>query len=241
MPTTFRVMKPKPSRSMQRVREVAERLDKNYRTIRAWEREGCDLRSEDSIQEWALRKRRNSVGKARNNVRANDGMPAVHLPVKLPSPTDEGAAAALKRLQSLEPIFFDRQKKALKTGKSDLISFALGDYQRVCESLRRYEREVEEAARDLGFLIPKAEAQEGARAAAIWFRLAWRLWLSSSIPDLLALADDPRAFKAKAETTFSEVLGVALRNAEGAKCSIPVWARGLIIEEFHADWPGQMG
>jgi hypothetical protein len=218
---------------MQRVREVAERLGRNYRTIRGWEREGCDLRSEPSIEEWALRKRRRSVGKARNDVRAADGMSAVHVPVKLPKPTDEGAAAALKRLQGLEPVFYDRQLTALKTEKSDQISFALTDYQKICESLRRYEREAEEAARDLGHLIPKNEAQEGARAAAIWFRLAWRLWLSSSIPDLLALADDPRGFKAKAETTFSEVLGVALRNAEGAKCSIPAWAREVIDEEFH--------
>jgi len=47
------------------------------------------------------------------------------------------------------------------------------------------------------------------------------------------LADEPRALKKKAEEIFSEVLGVALKNAEGAKCSIPAWAREVIDEEFH--------
>ena len=218
------------------VKEIAARLGLTVQTIYGWRKEGCDLGSEDSIQEFALRKRRHYGGK-RRNVRRDDEVPVKGVLLKLPKPKrdEQGAAAALKRLQGLEPIFYDRQKQALKTGKSESISFALTDYSKICESLRRYEREVEEAQRDLGFLIPKVEAQQGARSAAIWFRLTWRLWLSSSIPDLLALADDPRAFKAKAETTFSEMLGVSLRNAEGAKCSIPVWAREVIDEEFHVD------
>jgi hypothetical protein len=59
------------------------------------------------------------------------------------------------------------------------------------------------------------------------------VWLSSAIPDLLPLADDARAFKAKAEETFSEVLAVVLRNSQEAKLSIPDWAMPLIQEEFH--------
>ena len=218
------------------VKEIDARLKLSAQTIYVWRREGCDLTSEESIQAFALRKRIH-YGQRRRNIRRADELPVKGVLLKLPKPErdEQGAAAALKRLQGLEPIFYDRQRQALQTGNSELISYALTDYSKICESLRRYEREVEEAKRDLGHLIPKAEAQNGARAAAIWFRLTWRLWLSSSIPDLLAMADDPRAFKAKAETTFSEVLGVALKNAEGAKCSIPTWAREVIDEEFHVD------
>lgn len=113
-----------------------------------------------------------------------------------------------------------------------LVSVAQNDYLKVAESLRKYEQAVEESRRDLGHLLPKQEAQDGARASALWFRLAWRLWLSSSLPDLLAIKD-PRTAKAKAEESFSEILSVSFKNAKDAKLSIPEWALSAITEEFH--------
>lgn len=105
---------------------------------------------------------------------------------------------------------------------SDLISFALTDYRKITESLRMYEREVELAMRDSGQLISRGDAERGAGAVARWFRLGWRLWLSSCTPDLLPLASDPRAFKAKAEETFAEIMATVVAKARQAKIELPV-------------------
>jgi hypothetical protein len=82
--------------------------------------------------------------------RDSAGMLNMEMLEKLPPPSGEGAAAALKRLQGLESIFYSRVLEALAKGRSDLISFALTDYRKITESLRMYEREVELAMRDSG-------------------------------------------------------------------------------------------
>jgi hypothetical protein len=154
---------------------------------------------------------------------------------KLPPPSGEGAAAALRRLQGLESIFYSRQLEALAEGRTDLISYALADYRKITESLLNYERQVELAMRDSGQLIPRAEAERGAGSVARWFRLGWRLWLSSCTPDLLPLAGDPRAFKAKAEETFAEIMAQVFAKAREAKIEVPAWAIPAIREEYRSE------
>jgi len=126
-----------------------------------------------------------------------------------------------------------RLQRAFQLGKENLIQSARDNYLKTAEALRRYEREVEEGKRDLGHLIPKSEAIEGARASALWFRLAWRSWLSSCLPDILSMSDTPRDAKLKCELSFSEILNVTLRNAQEATITLPEWASASIKEEFH--------
>jgi hypothetical protein len=124
----------------------------------------------------------------------------------------------------LKTALKSRQLEALTEGRTDLISYALADYRKITESLLNYERQVELAMRDSGQLIPRRDAERGAGAVARWFRLGWRIWLSSSTPDLLALAGDPRAFKAKAEETFAEIMAQVFAKARQAKIEVPAWA-----------------
>jgi hypothetical protein len=225
------------------IKRASQITGKTEDTIRRWAKAGCNISDDNEVLSWSEAK-----GHAPKNVRpiSPDDLKPTAPPRKqpkaaelaildsLPAPKEEGAAAALKRLQGLELIFYSRLTSALTCpDRPDLIGIANSEYNKIAEALRKYEKEVELARRDLGHLIPKREAQDGARAAALWMRLGWRLWLSSAIPDLLPLADDPRAFKAKAEQTFSEVLAVALRNSQEAKLSIPDWAMPVIQEEFH--------
>ena len=95
----------------------------------------------------------------------------------------------------------------------------------------------ETAMRDSWQLISRGEAESGAESVARWFRLGWRLWLSSSVPDLLALAGDPLAFKAKAEETFVEIMSTVFLKAREAKIAVPEWAWKAIREEFRANIP----
>jgi len=136
-------------------------------------------------------------------------------------------------LQGLESIFYSRQLE----GRSDVISYALNDYRKITESLRKYEREVELAMRDSGQLISRGEAEHGASSVARRFRLGWRLWLSASVPDLLPLAGNARAFKAKAEESFAEIMAGVFLKAKEAKLPVPAWAIGAILEEYRSEIP----
>ena len=88
-------------------------------------------------------------------------------------------------------------------------------------------KQIEDVAQALNkssVTIRGGEAERGAESVARWFRLGWRLWLSSSVPDLLALAGDPLAFKAKAEETFVEIMSTVFLKAREAKIAVPEWA-----------------
>src|SRR5262249_12332983 len=96
---------------------------------------------------------------------------------------------------------------------------------------------VELAMRDSGQLISRGDAERGAGAVARWFRLGWRIWLSSCTPDLMPLAANPRAFKAKAEQTFSEIMATVFTKARVAKVELPAWAHNAIREEYRSEIP----
>ena len=223
------------------VERACDLTGRSKRTIQLWAKRGLDLADADDVLAWA-EKIRDIVPEAMAKFEAHQNAQESSSDVfdlkildRLPAPGEEGAAAALKRLQGLESIFYSRLLNELGRVPSSgtKVTTAQNDYNKVTESLRKYEAAVEITRRDLGHLIPKHEAQEGARASALWFRLAWRLWLSSCLSDVLALAGNERASKAKAEEGFAEILGVTLKNSKEAKLNIPDWAMPVIQEEFH--------
>src|SRR5246500_1607619 len=238
--------KPK-SNETRRIEGIATAFGISLQTVRNWKTEGCNIFSPDEVISWRQTKLENrgrrratktDLDEALNGHRGDSvGMLNLEVIEKLPSPTGEGAAAALKRLQGLESIFYSRQLEALAKGRSDLIAYALTDYRKITESLLNYERQVELAMRDSGQLIARNDAELGAAAVARWFRLGWRLWLSSCTPDLLQLAGDARAFKAKAEETFSEIMKTVFTKAREAKIALPAWALHAVREEYRTEIP----
>ena len=226
----------------KKIDAIAHAFGVNPTTVRRWHNEGCDIFDPHELTRYRELKFQNRSHKfsdldtALNGHRRDTaGMLNMEVLDKLPAPTGEGAAAALKRLQGLESIFYSRQLEALAKGRSDMISYALTDYRKITESLRMYEREVEQAMRDAGQLISRGEAERGAAAVARWFRLGWRLWLSSSVPDLLPLAGDARAFKAEAEKSFAEIMAGVFQRAREAKLPIPAWAMPAVREEYRSE------
>jgi hypothetical protein len=213
-------------------------------TVQKWRSQGCDISDPGEVLAFRDEKIRNrragkpvkTAEEALNGKRQDQaGMLNFDLIQNLPSPAGEGAAAALKRLQGLESIFYSRQLEALAKGRNDLISYALSDYKRITQTLLEYERQVELAMRDSGQLIARGDAEKGAAAVARWFRLGWRMWLSSCTPDLMQVTGDPRAFKAKAEETFGEITKAIFAKAREAKIELPAWALHAIREEFRTE------
>ena len=232
------------SNETRKIESIATTFGVSTQTVRNWKTEGCNIFDPNSVISWRKAKLENRGRRGAQkfdlytidgNRRDSAGMLHSEILEKLPSPDGEGAAAALKRLQGLESIFYSRQLEALAEGRTDLISYALTDYRKITESLLNYERQVELAMRDSGQLIARGDAEKGAAAVARWFRLGWRLWLSSCTPDLLAFAGDPRAFKAKAEETFSEISKTVLTKAREASVELPAWALHAVREEYRAE------
>src|SRR5215469_4068614 len=232
----------------KKVDSVANIFNVSRRTVQKWRQEGCNIFNSDEVFEFHRRKNENLRAKkivavkteeeALNGKRQDQaGMLNFDLIQNLPPPAGEGAAAALKRLQGLESIFYSRQLEALAKGRNDLITYALSDYKRITQTLLDYERQVELAMRDSGQLIARGDAEKGAAAVARWFRLGWRLWLSSCTGDLMQFAGDPRGFKAKAEETFSEITKTVFAKAREAKIELPAWALHAIREEYRTELP----
>ena len=230
----------------KKVDSVANIFNVSRRTVQKWRQEGCNLFNSDEVFEFHRRKNENLRAKkivalpteeaALNGKRQDQaGLLNFDLIEKLPSPAGEGAAAALKRLQGLESIFYSRQLEALAKGRTDLISYALTDYRRITQTLLDYERQVELAMRDSGQLIARGDAEKGAMAVARWFRLGWRMWLSACTPDLMQFSGDPRGFKAKAEETFAEISRNIFARAREAKVELPAWALHAIKEEYRTE------
>jgi hypothetical protein len=147
------------------LRAAMRKTGRGRATILRWQAQGCHLSDPEDLMAWNLRSIQRGRGNAVRQIlrhcrdldtdlnghrRDSAGMLNMEMLEKLPPPSGEGAAAALKRLQGLESIFYSRVLEALAKGRSDLISFALTDYRKITESLRMYEREVELAMRDSG-------------------------------------------------------------------------------------------
>jgi len=223
-----------------KVRHAAEITGKTRTTIRRWAKAGLDLANDAEILAWNEKK-----GNQRNPVNLTTPHPHVRpsrkrrngfdLKVldKLPDPSDEGAPAALKRLQGLERIFYARLLDELNNpGDRDAITAGQRDYDRVTESLRKYEKEVALAQRELGHLISKGEAIEAVRTAANWLRLTWMTWISSSLQDILAISHNIREAKQACLKSFDELLRIQLEKSKSAKYPIPDWAEPIILEQF---------
>ena len=231
----------------KKLESVADAFGVSVRTVKNWQAEGCNIANAGDVLAWQQQKALNRRGGKVTPQTLDDplnghrkdlaGLLNLEILEKLPSQSGEGAAAALKRLQGLEAIFYSRQLEALAKGRTDLISYALSDYRRITQTLLDYERQVELAMRDSGQLISRGDAERGAGAVARWFRLGWRIWLSSCTPDLMPLAANPRAFKAKAEQTFSEIMATVFTKARVAKVELPAWAHNAIREEYRSEIP----
>jgi hypothetical protein len=230
---------------MTDLESLSKQTGRSIRTLRRWKQQGVNLDDSSAVMSYAKEQDLKGLGASRNRAlkrmtktpSPSSGEHAETSFANLPSAYDEGAAAALKRLQGFEVDHSRRLGIALASGDELQIRTASEDHARCAQVLLKYEKEVTEAKRDLGHLIPKADAERGAKTSAVWFKLAWRLWLSSSLPDIVAVGSSVglRDAKFKAEETFSEILEVSLKNAQEARYSMPLWAVSVISDEWHVD------
>lgn len=217
------------------LRESAILVGRDIRTIQRWSKK-IDITDRDALLAYSQTMDAKSKGRSKtlSLARLGDSEPLESERLDdLPPPGEKGAVQALTRLQELEVRFAQRLNRALNGDDANLIQIARADHCAVAESMRRYEREIEESNRDLGHLVPKSDMIDGIRASAMWMRLAFHSWLSSCLPSILALAHNDREAKHKCIETFCEIIRVTVRNSREANLSIPPEGEAVIFEEFH--------
>lgn len=218
------------------IADAAQIVGKSPRTIRRWVKAGLDISDREALMAYSNQMDLNAKGETHarslERLSGNQTQAEVNL-ADLPEAGEPGAAKALKRLETLETQFYARVQAALATNNQKLISAARNDHSQIAETLRKYEKEIEESKRDLGHLIPRGEAEEAVRMASVWLRLTVMSWISSHMPALLA---QPNPIEAKIYflRTFSEILEVQMMNAKDATAALPEWGEAIIRDEFRA-------
>jgi hypothetical protein len=223
------------------MRAAVEFTGRNERTLKRWKTAGCNLADKEDLEAWMTKTAQRGRGRAKGQIRATQGKVQRHESgngngdtPRLPFASGAGAAAALQRIEHLEALFYGRLQ-ALEGDRPDVVSMALHDYEKTLDALRKFERVVQLGRRDLSQMIPLREVTEGGTALVTCFRLSWRSWLSSATPDLLALADNPLAYKKMAEETFSETIKRMVNAWATAAKPVPEWARKIAIAGFLRD------
>jgi hypothetical protein len=222
--------------------EASRLISKSKKTLYRWRAAGVDISDETALRRYNAEMDLASKGATHSRALSrlsstgpSEASAGVATEIEeLPAAGQPGAVQALGRLQRLEVAFEQRLQAALAAKNAKLIQSARQDYAKISESLLRYEREIEEAKRYLGQLIPKADAVDGARASAMWLRLTVLSFISSYLPDLIAHSD-PREAKAFFLDKFSEALRVTFMNARESSLKLPEWGETVIREEFRCE------
>jgi hypothetical protein len=155
-------------------------------------------------------------------------------PSTLPDVGSEGAAAALRRLQSFERQSGQLLQAAMDAGDAVAVKRATAVYNQNAATLMKFELAVAAHERDTGSLIPRSELLNSVRTAATWIRLAWASWVSSHLSGMMVIQDQ-RIAKEFILKTFTESLQVAIANSADSVYSIPPDCRQIILQEYRAE------
>jgi hypothetical protein len=225
-----------------RVNQVADRLGKHPATIWRWVARGCDIDSEDSIQQFLLGKRRQNPTSAEYAV---DPQEPQHEPEPQPdlnsialAPVGKrGAAAALQRLEEIEERSFARLERAIESGNSFQVKAAQEFYLRCSESLRKLDAAIETERRTILEQVPMRQVESVAVQISTWLRIAFAQFLSSESPCLMSIKDLGE-FKFSAIERFRGILHATVKaSLRTDPQPIPPWAAANVIEAWNVPTP----
>jgi hypothetical protein len=207
--------------------------NRSERCLRNWFNAGCDLANKSDLRKWMAKSVKGKQRARTMILRKSAGLNGQAHPASEDVREEselEGSPAALKRLERLEKMFFDKLMKS-DPDRPDLANFNLTNYRGVVESLRKLEREVAVARRDTSQLIPRKQAIEGVTALAVFLRIAIMKWIGANLPDLLK-EPDARSAKAFFLRTLAESVELTLTDGLGAAVPVPPWSLDIIRAEL---------
>jgi hypothetical protein len=154
-------------------------------------------------------------------------------PKKLPDVGDkEGAAAALKRLQTFEKQSAQQLQAANDSGDAVQIKRATQAYATITSVLMKYETLVSAHQRDIGSLISRQEALEFVKNFCTGIRLGMNKFAGSDHIEQIRMADDNRAGKAVAISGMISGVSGAFKNSMSSSAAVPPDFALLAIQEL---------
>jgi hypothetical protein len=220
------------------VAAVAKLTGRSVGTIWRWARQGCDLNSPASVNEFLegneLRRnanlgRKSTTESGQNGTKpVDEATPDLSL-IELMPIGKKGAAAALARLEIIEERAHARLLQAIEKGNPLQIKAAQAFYLRASETLRRLDLAVEIERRNAVELIPQKQAEAVSLHVAEWLRIAFAQFLSSECRSLMGIKDLSE-FRLYAVDRFRGIVYAALKTSRKTNSPIPAWAEAKVIE-----------
>src|SRR5271165_3021040 len=160
--------------SPEQIKAVARQTKRSANSIRRWVRQGCDLNSPASINQFL---RGNQLRQHPNLVRRDGGptepidwaTPDLNL-IELPPAGPRGAAAALQRLEEIEERAHARLMRAIEAGNPFQVKNAQEFYLRCSETLRRLDAAIETERRQAEEQVPMRQIEAIAAQISDWLR-----------------------------------------------------------------------
>jgi hypothetical protein len=238
--------------SRKLVNEVASRVGRHPATVWRAIRRGCDIRSEESIQEFLQGNKRRQHPNTVRNFNTIDtkpgkvpGVPGVVSPAeiepdlapdldqsKLAPVGRRGAAAALQRLEEIEERAHARLMRAIEAGNPFQVKAAQEFYLRASETLRRLDLAVEVERRTALEQIPLRQIEDVSRQISEWLRISFAQFLSAESPGLMGIKDLGE-FKFSAIERFRGILHATVKASIRSDPPIPDWAAAQVIEAWN--------
>jgi hypothetical protein len=228
------------------VKSVADRLRKHPATVWRWIARGCDINSEDSIQQFLSgKKRRRNQNTVQKSKKENTSPGSVAEPQEIehePAPDlnaielspvgRRGAAAALQRLEEIEERAHARLMRAIEAGNQFQVKAAQEFYLRCSETLRRLDLAVETERRTALEEIPMRQVAAVAIEISTLLRLSFEQFLGSESAGLMATTD-LGAFKFLAFERFRGILHQKVKASIADNSPLPSWAQAQVIEAWN--------
>jgi len=238
-----------------RVNQVADRLGKHPATVWRWIARGCDIDSEDSIQQFLSgKKRRRNLNTVRKPKKRNTSAAPVanpqesqHEPEPEPEPEPEldaielapvgrrGAAAALARLEEIEERAHARLMRAIESGNQFQVKACQEFYLRSSETLRRLDLAVETERRTTLEQIPLRQIEDVSRQISEWLRISFAQFLNAESPGLMGI-NDLGEFKFSAIEWFRGILHATVKASLRSDPPMPDWAAAKVVEAWNVPW-----
>jgi hypothetical protein len=220
-----------------RIKAIAKRIGRSVTTLYRWQRQGCDLNSPASINEYLegneLRRNANLVRRGKADVGPNDTTTPDLNAIELGPIGKLGAAASLARLEFFEVQAHTRLLQAIESGDPLRIKAAGEFYLRTNEVLRRLDLSIEIERRNAVELIPQKQVEAVALYIAEWLRIAFAQFLSSESRSLMGIKNLGE-FNLYAVDRFRGIIFAAVKTSRKTNSPIPTWAEGQV----HVAWGG---
>jgi hypothetical protein len=236
------------SYSRAEIAEFEKKIGKSRATLFRWAKQGCDLRSENSVHAWIernrlretniakSRRRRGFTQKVSSNVppQASGAFKSQSNGQILGPPGKLGAGAALVRLEKEEEQGYRRLEAALANGNAVAIDAAQTYWLRVAETLRRLDRELV-SRRGEEQMIALKTAQDAVTFVSEWLRISITTFLSAEGLTLAGGFKTIGELKVYFFERFKGVMFLTLKNAGKTNSPVPPWALERIKIAFNVE------